>query len=68
MEEIKIKDEFIKLAQLLKFANLVSSGGEAKMVIDEGFVSVNNQIEKRKGKKIYKDDIVEFNGNQIIVK
>lgn len=68
MKEIKIKDEYIKLVQLLKFSSLVSSGGEAKMFIDEGLVSVNNQIEKRKGKKIYKNDIVEFNGNQIVVK
>lgn len=68
IEEIIINDEFIKLSQLLKFANMIYSGGEAKEVIADGLVKVNGQVETQKGKKIYKNDIVEFQGIQIIVK
>lgn len=67
MIEIKIKDEFIKLGQLLKLAGLVSSGVEAKIVIAEGEVLYNNEIETRRGKKVYPDDIVEFNGQKVKV-
>ncbi len=68
MEEIKIKEDFIKLFQLLKYANLVSSGGEAKLVIVDGLVKVNGETEIQKGKKIYKNDIVEFQNEKLIVK
>ena len=67
MEKIKIRDEYITLGQLLKFANLVSSGIEAKMVILDELVLVNGEIETRRGKKIRSGDIVEFNGQQIVV-
>lgn len=68
MKEIIIKDEYIKLFQLIKFAGIIPSGGEAKFVISEGFVKVNGKIEKQKGKKIYKDDIVEFQNQKVIIK
>ena len=57
--EIKIKDEFIKLGQLLKLAGLVESGVDAKYVIEDGLVKVNGEVEIRRGKKIYKNDVVE---------
>ena len=60
MKEIKIKDEFIKLGQLLKLAGLVSSGIEAKIVITEGEVLYNGEVETRRGKKVYPGDEVEF--------
>ncbi len=66
--EIKIKDEYIKLDQLLKFANLVASGGEAKEVIKEGLVLVNGEVETRRGKKIRTNDIVKFANEEIMVK
>ncbi|PID67401.1 MAG: RNA-binding protein [Fusobacteriales bacterium] len=66
--EIKIKDEYIKLDQLLKFANLVASGGEAKEVIKQGMVLVNGEIETRRGKKIRPSDIVSFADEEIMVK
>ncbi len=66
--EIKIKDEYIKLDQLLKFANLVASGGEAKEVIKEGLVLVNGEVETRRGKKIRNGDIVVFANEEITVK
>ena len=67
MKEIKIKDEFIKLGQLLKLAGLVSSGVEAKIVIAEGEVSYNGKIETRRGKKVYPGDTVDFDGETIKV-
>lgn len=67
IREIKIKDEFIKLGQLLKLAGLVSSGVEAKIVIAEGEVLYNGEVETRRGKKVYNDDIVEFDGIKVKV-
>lgn len=67
MEKVKIRDEFIRLDQFLKFVNEVSSGGEAKIMILEGNVIVNGEIAHQRGKKIRKDDIVEFNGTEYIV-
>ena len=65
MINIKLRDEFIKLGQALKAANLVSSGVEAKDVINDGLVKVNGETETRRGKKLYAEDIAEFNGEQI---
>lgn len=58
MEEIKIKTESINLDQLLKWANIVSSGGEGKHLIVTGQVQLNNQIETRRGKKVYPGDTI----------
>ena len=68
IEVIEIKTEFIKLDQLLKWANFVAVGTEAKMFIINGEVKVNGEVEVRRGKKIYCGDIVEFNGEKITVK
>lgn len=59
MEQIKIHTEFIKLSQLLKWANAAESGGAANHMIAEGLVKVNGEVENRKGKKIYPGDVVE---------
>lgn len=67
IREIQIKDEFIKLGQLLKLAGLVSSGVEAKIVIAEGEVLYNGEVENRRGKKVYNNDIVEFDGIKVKV-
>ena len=67
MEKIQITTEFIKLDQLLKWANVVSSGSEAKHIIIEEMVKVNGEIETRRGKKIRIGDIVEFDGKKIEV-
>ena len=64
---IEISEQPIALCQLLKIANLVSGGGEAKIVISEGYVLLNNEVEYQKRKKIYEHDIVEFNGEMIQV-
>ncbi|MBO4515861.1 MAG: RNA-binding S4 domain-containing protein [Lachnospiraceae bacterium] len=66
--EFYLKDDFIKLGQLLKAANLVENGADAKFEIQDGKVFVNGEVEYQRGKKIYKDDIVKYNGKEIVVK
>ena len=67
MENIKITTEFIKLQDLLKFANMVGTGGEAKIIIQEGEVKVNGEVCTMRGKKIRPGDIVELGGIQLTV-
>lgn len=67
MEEITIQTEFIKLDSLLKFASFTGTGGEAKIVIADGLVSVNGEVCLARGKKIYNGDVVEFDGQKIRV-
>ena len=62
MENITIKDDFIKLGQALKLAGLVSSGIEAKIVVQDGEVKVNGETDTRRGRKLYAGDIFEYNG------
>ena len=63
--EIKLKDEFIKLGQALKAAGLVDSGVVAKIVIQDGEVLVNGEVETRRGKKLYGGEGVSFDGQEI---
>ena len=65
--EIEIKDDFIKLGQALKLAGLVYDGAEAKNVITEGLVKVNGEVDVRRGRKVYKGDVITFDGNEITV-
>ena len=65
MEIIKLREEFIKLGQALKAANLVEDGVDAKFVIQDGLVKVNNEVDTRRGRKLYAGDIVSFDGKQI---
>ena len=62
MENVVIQTEFIKLQDLLKFANLVSTGGEAKERIQAGEVTVNGEVCNMRGKKIRPGDDVAFQG------
>lgn len=65
MEVIKLRDKFIKLGQALKAAGFVESGVEAKDVIQDGLVSVNGEIDTRRGRKLYDGDVVVFEGKEI---
>ena len=65
--QLKIKEDFIKLDSLLKLANLVGSGGEAKMLIQNGKVIVNGQVCTLRGKKIREGDTVVYDHQQITV-
>jgi ribosome-associated protein len=64
---MKIDTEFIKLDSFLKAASLVSSGGEAKMLITDGMVRVNGKAETRRGRKLYPGDRVELAGKAYTV-
>lgn len=67
MEKIEITTEYIKLQDLLKFAAAVQTGGEAKMVIQEGEVTVNGEVCAMRGRKIRPGDDVCFNGRHYTV-
>ena len=67
MKKIVITTEFIKLQDLLKFANLVESGGEAKERIQGGEVQVNGEVCTMRGKKIRPGDVVAFSGQELTV-
>ena len=67
MTDITITTEFIKLQDLLKLANLVGTGDEAKIVIQEGEVSVNGEVCTMRGKKIRPGDTVAFGGKELTV-
>lgn len=67
MYEIKLREEYIKLGQALKAVGIVDSGVTAKLVILDGKVKVNGQIELQRGKKLYDGDIVEALGETIKV-
>lgn len=67
MQEIVIKDEFIKLGQAMKLAGMVGSGVEAKMLIQDGLVSVNGEVDERRGRKLYPGDVFSFEGEEVKV-
>ena len=62
---IHIRDEFIKLGQAMKLADLVSDGVEAKYVISDGLVKVNGEVDTRRGRKLYPGDTASFDGQEI---
>lgn len=64
IKTIEISTEEIKLDQFLKWANITSSGGEAKELIASGVVTVNNVVETRRGRKLRSEDVVGINNEQ----
>ena len=66
-EKVQITTEFIKLEGLLKFAGVAETGGEAKLMIQDGGVKVNGQVCTMRGKKIRGGDTVELNGVRLLV-
>lgn len=68
MKELIITKEHIDLYIILKLEGLTTTGGEAKLVISDGQVRVNGEVELRKRKKIYSGDVVKFDGQSIRVK
>lgn len=67
METITLKEEFIKLGQALKVAGLVDSGVDAKYEIQDGHVKVNDEVDLRRGRKLYEGDTFEFKGHKVKV-
>ncbi len=65
MQQIKLREEYIKLGQALKAAGLVDTGVDAKSEIIDGHVKVNGVVEVQRGKKLHDGDLVEYSGEQI---
>lgn len=67
MESFKLRagEDFIRLGQVLKAVGFVDSGAEAKEMIQDGQVKVNGEMELRRGRKLYKGDIVSYEGREI---
>ena len=65
MEVIKLREEYIKLGQALKASGLVGSGVDAKNVILDGLVTVNDEVETRRGRKLYDGDTVSYDGETV---
>lgn len=66
-EKIAIKEEFIRLDSAMKLANMVVTGGHAKIVIQDGEVKVNGEVCTMRGKKLRKGDRVEFENNGFVI-
>jgi len=67
MEELKLRDDFIKLGQALKLAGLVNSGLDAKFVIQDGLVLLNGNVETQRGKKCVSGDEITFDGHTFVI-
>lgn len=61
MEKVNVAPPFIKLEQFLKFANIAETGGMAKLMINDGIVTVNGEVCTMRGKKLYNNDVVAVN-------
>lgn len=66
-DDIGISDEMIRLGQLLKLASLVEVGSDARVVLDEERVTVNGEIETRRGRQIRLGDVVTLDGQAVRV-
>ena len=64
---IRQQDNFIRLGQAMKKAAIVSSGVEAKLLITDGQVEVNGEIETRRGRKLVPGDVIGYNGEKVTV-
>jgi S4 domain protein YaaA len=67
-EKVFISTEFITLAQFLKFAGIISNGGEAKFFLMDNEVVVNHEVENRRGRKLYPGYFVEVLGRIFVIK
>lgn len=66
-KEIQIKEDFIRLDSAMKLANMVVTGGHAKIVIQDGEVLVNGEVCTMRGKKLRQGDKVEFENNGFVI-
>lgn len=66
--EIQIHTPYITLGQLLKMADFIQSGGEAKFAVKELDIAVNGEAENRRGRKLYPNDVIVIEGKKITIK
>lgn len=67
VRDIPIADDLIRLGQLLKLANLATSGADAKLLLQSGEVRVNGAVETRRGRQLHRGDEVALNGEELRV-
>jgi ribosome-associated protein len=65
VRDVDIREETIRLGQLLKFAGLAGSGGEARALLDDGGVTVNGKVEQRRGRQLRRGDVVRV-GEEVV--
>lgn len=68
VDDVSIGGEMIRLGQFLKFSGLLDSGGDAKEVIIDGYVTVNGDEERRRGRQLRDGDLVSFDGRTVRVR
>ncbi|WP_305788873.1 RNA-binding S4 domain-containing protein [Symbioplanes lichenis] len=64
MREVPVGDDVIRLGQFLKLADLIDTGGEAKVLIAEGDVTVNGEVDTRRGRQLRHGDVVAVQGRE----
>ena len=67
MHKVDISKEPVELYKILKFEGLTTTGGEAKLLIDDGQVTVNGEVERRRRRKMLSGDIIGFRGEEILL-
>jgi len=67
VEDVPLDGESIRLGQFLKFAGILDSGGEVKEAVADGFVSVNGEVDRRRGRQLVAGDVVGFGGRRFRV-
>lgn len=68
IDDVPIGGEVIRLGQFLKFSGLLDSGGNAKEVVIDGYVNVNGETERRRGRQLHDGDLVMFEGRTVRVR
>ncbi len=68
MREFKLEEEYIELIRLLKYLRIADSGGQAKLMVDEGLVIRNGEPEYRRRAKLRSGDVIEVEGEKIVLK
>lgn len=68
VDDIEIRDDSIRLGQFLKLASLIETGADAKMVLADGLVTVNDELETRRGRQLHDGDVVEIGGMRVRVR
>ena len=68
IDDVSIGGEMIRLGQFLKFAGLIDSGGDAKEAIIDGYVTVNGEVDRRRGRQLRDGDVVGVDGRQARVR
>jgi ribosome-associated protein len=67
IDDVSIGGDSIRLGQFMKFAGLLDSGGDVKEAIIDGFVTVNGEVDRRRGRQLQLGDVIRFEGRRVRV-